>query len=63
MTSVRGHLGFLDSRLIFFWLDDVANATMCHPVAFKWANDAKKNDVNVYFHMEPGENVVGFTSF
>ena len=29
---------------------------MCHSVAFECANDAKKNDPNVYFHMESGEN-------
>ena len=29
---------------------------MRHSVAFKCANDAKKHDPNVYFHMEPGEN-------
>ena len=29
---------------------------MRHSVAFKCADDAKKNDPNVYFHMEPGEN-------
>ena len=29
---------------------------MRHCVAFECANDAKKNDPNVYFHMEPGEN-------
>ena len=45
------------SNLVYFWLDDVANATMHHSVAFKCANDAKKNDPNIYFHMEPGENL------
>ena len=34
------------------------NATIRHSVAFECANDAKKNDPNVYFHMEPGENLV-----
>ena len=29
---------------------------MRHSVAFECANDAKKNDPNIYFHMEPGEN-------
>ena len=40
----------------YFWLDDVANATMRHCVAFEYTNDAKKNDLNIYFHMEPDEN-------
>ena len=35
------------------------NATMHHSAAFKCANDAKKNDPNIYFHMEPGENHPG----
>ena len=30
------------SNLVYFWLDDVVNATMRHSVAFKCANDAKK---------------------
>ena len=33
------------------------NATMCHFVAFKCPNDAKKKDLNIYFHMEPSENL------
>ena len=29
---------------------------MRHSVAFECANDEKKKDSNIYFHMEPGEN-------
>ena len=32
------------------------NATVHHSVAFECANDVKKNDLKIYFHMEPGEN-------
>ena len=46
---------WLSNLTIYFWLDDVVNAIMRHSVAS--ANDAKKNDLNVYFHMEPGENL------
>ena len=44
------------SNLVYFWLDDVVNATIRRSVAFKRGNDAKKKDLNIYFHMEPGEN-------
>ena len=55
MTPVRGHFGFLDSRILF--ISDKTTLWMRHTVAFKCANDAKKNDPNIYFHMEPGENL------
>ena len=29
---------------------------MRHSVAFECAKDAKKNNPNIYFHMEPGEH-------
>ena len=29
---------------------------MRHSVAFECANDAKKNNPNIYFHMEPGKH-------
>ena len=29
---------------------------MRHSVALECANDAQKNDPNIYFQMEPGEN-------
>ena len=36
------------SNLVYFWLlEDIANATMCHSVAFICSNDAKKK-VRIY---------------
>ena len=45
------------SNLVYFRLDDFANATMRHSVTFKCANDAKKNYPNIYFHMDSCENL------
>ena len=55
VTSVGGHFGCLDSRILFI-SDDVANVTMPHCVAFKCSNDAKKKDPNISVHVEPSEN-------
>ena len=50
------HFGFLDSRIFLFLTRRRCEGYYASLYCFECANDAKKNDPKIYFHMEPGEN-------